>query len=175
MLDRSCGLAWISRKLPTTAYRQALSRARGKNERELSETADLVRFAPQSYRPGIGRPVRPARSAGGLGKGLPLFSELAAPLPLKPTGAKAFPGARWRRSIDRRERSPSILRSWQRTVIRISVLEENAFVCRRNDPELTGCGGRDEGARHHDRELTLALSLGLSAPNAGAYPMSRRL
>ncbi|AUW45391.1 hypothetical protein CUJ84_Chr005103 [Rhizobium leguminosarum] len=67
------------------------------------------------------------------------------------------------------------MRSSHRTVIRISVLEENAFVCRRNDPELTGCGGRDEGARHRDRELILTLSLGLSAPNAGACLMSRRL
>jgi hypothetical protein len=168
-------LAWISRKLPTTAYRQGLSRARRKNERELSEIADLVRFARSLIAQGLVDQFALLVAPVALGKGLPLFSELAAPLPLKPTGAKAFPGARWRRSIDRRERSPSILRSSQRTVIRISVLEENAFVCRRNDPELTGCGGRDEGARHHDRELTLALSLGLSAPNAGACLMSRRL
>ncbi|MGR9375285.1 hypothetical protein [Rhizobium leguminosarum] len=168
-------MAWISRKLPTTAYRQALSRARGKNERELSEIADLVRFARSLITQGLVDQFALLAAPVALGKGLPLFSELAAPMPLKLIGAKAFPGARWRRSIDRRERSPSILRSSHRTVIRISVLEENAFVCRRNDPELTGCGGRDEGARHHDRELTLALSLGLSAPNAGAYPMSRRL
>lgn len=38
-----------------------------------------------------------------LGKGLPLFSELAAPMRLKLIGSKAFPGARWRRSIGRRE------------------------------------------------------------------------
>ncbi|UIJ81987.1 hypothetical protein LZK78_01680 [Rhizobium leguminosarum] len=34
-----------------------------------------------------------------LGKGLPLFSELAAPMPLKLIGAEPFPGARGRRSI----------------------------------------------------------------------------
>ncbi|MER8400012.1 MULTISPECIES: dihydrofolate reductase family protein [unclassified Mesorhizobium] len=38
-----------------------------------------------------------------LGKGLPLFSEVAAPMSLKLTSSKAFPGARWRRSIGRRE------------------------------------------------------------------------
>jgi len=47
----------------------------------------------------------------------------------------------------------SVLRSSPGTVIRFSILEENAFVCRRNDPELTGCGGKDDGARHRDREL----------------------
>ncbi|MGM5057830.1 hypothetical protein ACU8OQ_23475 [Rhizobium leguminosarum] len=160
-------MAWISRKLPTTAYRQGLSRARGKNERELSEIADLVRFTRSLIAQGLVDQFALLVAPVALGKGLPLFSGLAAPMPLKLVGAKAFPG--------RGGADLSALRSSQRTVIRISVLEENAFVCRRNDPELTGCGGRDEGARHHDRELTLALSLGLSAPNAGACLMSRRL
>ncbi|MGR9178398.1 hypothetical protein ACU8OR_22990 [Rhizobium leguminosarum] len=161
-------MAWISRKLPTTAYRQALSRARGKNERELSEIADLVRFARSLIAQVLVDQFALLVAPVALGEGLPLFSELAAPLPLKLISAKAFPGGRGGADL-------SALRSSHRTVIRIFILEENAFVCRRNDPELTGCGGRDEGARHHDRELTLALSLGLSAPNAGAYPMSRRL
>ncbi|WP_292656637.1 dihydrofolate reductase family protein [Mesorhizobium sp.] len=43
-----------------------------------------------------------------LGKGLPLFSGLAAPMSLKLTSSKAFPGARWRRSIGRREPWPKV-------------------------------------------------------------------
>jgi dihydrofolate reductase len=38
-----------------------------------------------------------------LGKGLPVFSDLAAPRPLKLVSSTAFPWARWRRSIGRHE------------------------------------------------------------------------
>ncbi len=38
-----------------------------------------------------------------LSKGLPLFSEIAAPTPFMLMSSKALPGGRWRRSIGRRE------------------------------------------------------------------------
>ncbi|MFW8587029.1 dihydrofolate reductase family protein [Rhizobium beringeri] len=82
-------MAWISRKLPTTAYRQVLSRARGKKERELSEIADLVGFARSLIAQGLVDQFALFVAPVALGKGLPLFS---APMPLKLTSAKAFPG-----------------------------------------------------------------------------------